>query len=403
MKKKEKLLALLLALVLALSLPATALAAEPEDTESAETPAPTESGENIPAEEAEATEEAEAAEEAEEAAPLGESALLICAEGESLVAAEGTVICARGGVVFNNGATVYNNGGVVYNNFGLVYNNDGTTFNNSGTVYVNGGTVYNNAGSVVFNNGRLIDNAAPAEEEAPAEEAAPAEEEVPAAEEAPAEEEIPVEEEVPAEEEAPVEEEVPAAEEAPAEPEAPAADLEAGVYAAGTELRLRAGEGAVIRYTLDGSEPDEQSEEYAAPIVLDGSAVLTARAFYEGGAESALFSADYTVPVLTAPLFEPLTQGYGHDALPAAAAALENDGTRPFTIIGARVNGNRANCFTVTAAKDVTVAPGERDDSTFLVSPTHGLAAGEYTARLVLILSDGRTLEVPFSLTVVKG
>ena len=109
------------------------------------------------------------------------------------------------------------------------------------------------------------------------------------------------------------------------------------------------------------------------------------------------------MPVLTAPLFEPLTQGYGHDALPAAAAALENDGTRPFTIIGARVNGNRANCFTVTAAKDVTVAPGERDDSSFLVSPTHGLAAGEYTARLVLILSDGRTLEVPFSLTVVKG
>ena len=175
------------------------------------------------------------------------------------------------------------------------------------------------------------------------------------------------------------------------------------MYAAGTELRLRAGEGAVIRYTLDGSEPDEQSGEYAAPIVLDGSAVLTARAFYEGGGESALFSADYTVPVLTAPLFEPLTQGYGHDALPAAAAALENDGTRPFTIIGARVNGNRANCFTVTAAKDVTVAPGERDDSSFLVSPTHGLAAGEYTARLVLILSDGRTLEVPFSLTVVKG
>ena len=120
-------------------------------------------------------------------------------------------------------------------------------------------------------------------------------------------------------------------------------------------------------------------------------------------ATGALFSADYTVPVLTAPLFEPLTQGYGHDALPAAAAALENDGTRPFTIIGARVNGNRANCFTVTAAKDVTVAPGERDDSSFLVSPTHGLAAGEYTARLVLILSDGRTLEVPFSLTVVKG
>ena len=359
MKKLWKLLAALLVLALALSLPAFADENEPEP------------------------------------------AALVCGAGETLTAAEGDVFCAEGGVVYNNGATVYNNGGVVYNNLGVVYNNAGTTFNNSGTVYVNGGEVFNNAGTVVFNDGKLTDNAAAPAEESPAEEA-PAEEtpaEETPAEEAPAEE-APAEE-APAEE-APAEE-TPAEESAPVEPEAPAVDREAGVCPAGTELTLSAGEGAVIRYTLDGSEPTEQSEEYTAPIVLEKSAVLTACAWYEDGGKSAPLSADYTVPLAVGPVFEPLTQGYRNEMIVGVSAAVTNDGTRPFTVKAARLSGTDGGQFLLSWEKNVTIEPGETNDTAWVVKPRHKLPPRAYSASLILILESGETVAVPFSLTVEKA
>ncbi|MBR0207980.1 MAG: chitobiase/beta-hexosaminidase C-terminal domain-containing protein [Oscillospiraceae bacterium] len=447
MKKLLKLLALLLVLALALSLPAFAEGGEPESG------AQSEESEAAPAE------EAAPAGEPEEPGDGGEVSPLVCGAGETMTVSEGAVICAEGGVVYNNGAAVYNNGGVVYNNLGFVYNNAGTTFNNSGTVYVNGGEVFNNAGTVVFNDGRLIDNAAAPADEAPAEEApaeeapaeetpaeeapaeeAPAEEapaeEAPAeeapAEEAPAEEapaeEAPAEEapaeEAPAEEapaeEAPAEEapaeEAPAeeapAEEAPAEEtpaeeapseEAPVVDREAGVCPAGTTLTLSAGEGAVIRYTLDGSEPDEQSETYAEPIVLEKSAVLTACAWYEDGGKSAPLSADYTVPAVVGPVFEPLTQGYRLETIQSAAASVTNDGTQSFTVKAARLSGVDGGQFFLTWEKNVTLAPGETNDSAWVVKPRHKLPPREYNASLILILEGGETVAVPFSMTVEKA
>ena len=91
------------------------------------------------------------------------------------------------------------------------------------------------------------------------------------------------------------------------------------------------------------------------------------------------------MPVLTAPLFEPLTQGYGHDALPAAAAALENDGTRPFTIIGARVNGNRANCFTVTARSPYLNENAGRGTSPAWTNPAAIAATRKTTVLFIFI------------------
>lgn len=388
MKKLWKLLALLLVLSLALSLP---VFADGGGTESA----------------GNGGEPADGAPEETEAAGETGSAPLVCGAGETLTAEEGAVICAEGGVVFNNGATVYNNGGTVYNNFGLVYNNAGVTFNNRGTVFVNGGVVFNNDGAVVFNDGELIDNAAAPGGEAPVEEE-PFVEEEPLAEEALPVEEVPPEEEAAPEEEAVPEEAPPAEEEPPAEaaaaePAAPSADREAGVCPPGTELTLTAGEGAVIRYTLDGSEPDERSEEYAGPIRLDGSVVLTARAWYADGVQSSLFSADYTVPAVSAPVFEPLTQGYRTEEIVGASAAVTNDGTRSLTIQAARLNGRDSGQFLLAWEKNVTIAPGETNDAAWVVKPRHKLPPGEYEAYLVLILESGETVPVPFSLTVEKA
>ena len=107
--------------------------------------------------------------------------------------------------------------------------------------------------------------------------------------------------------------------------------------------------------------------------------------------------------MLTPPAFEDLTAGYRRDALPVASARVENTGAEPVTIKAARLNGSSSNCFTLTAAKNVTVAPGETDESSFTVAPIPNLPAGEYSAVLVLILEDGRLFELPFSLSVVKG
>ena len=105
--------------------------------------------------------------------------------------------------------------------------------------------------------------------------------------------------------------------------------------------------------------------------------------------------------VLSAPIFEPLAAGYRRTELPEAAASLENTGTEPIVVKAARVNGSYANSFTVSYEKNVTVAPGETNDTAWVVSPKPFLQPGEYNARLVLILDSGDLIEAPFSLTIV--
>ena len=41
-------------------------------------------------------------------------------------------------------------------------------------------------------------------------------------------------------------------------------------------------EGATIRYTLDGTEPTENSKEYTGPFTLEKSCDIFARSYKEG-------------------------------------------------------------------------------------------------------------------------
>ncbi|MFA5006606.1 MAG: chitobiase/beta-hexosaminidase C-terminal domain-containing protein [Candidatus Izemoplasmatales bacterium] len=78
--------------------------------------------------------------------------------------------------------------------------------------------------------------------------------------------------------------------------QAPTVDVPAGQYADAVTVALAsATPGATIRFTLDGSVPDETSPSYADPIRIDSSTVLTVRAFAEGlrPSETAVF--DYVV------------------------------------------------------------------------------------------------------------
>ena len=64
-------------------------------------------------------------------------------------------------------------------------------------------------------------------------------------------------------------------------------------------------EDAVIRYTLDGSKPDSESEVYTGPITVSSNTVLRAVTFVPGRVESScstatyLFETPHTIPVVT--------------------------------------------------------------------------------------------------------
>ena len=70
----------------------------------------------------------------------------------------------------------------------------------------------------------------------------------------------------------------------------------AGVYATNVSLQLSARSGSpVIRYTLDGSEPDESSPAYATPLPLTNSILVRAKAFPKEGPSDVISAAVYTI------------------------------------------------------------------------------------------------------------
>ena len=70
----------------------------------------------------------------------------------------------------------------------------------------------------------------------------------------------------------------------------------AGVYSNEFKVELKAAAaGAVIRYTIDGSEPEETSVAYAQPIPVNQTVLLRARSFETNLAPSSTVSATYTM------------------------------------------------------------------------------------------------------------
>ena len=70
----------------------------------------------------------------------------------------------------------------------------------------------------------------------------------------------------------------------------------AGEVASGTEVSLSTTTaGAVIRYTLDGSTPTDQSAIYSGPIAITAGVTIKAVAVVEGYDPSTALSATYTV------------------------------------------------------------------------------------------------------------
>jgi len=94
-------------------------------------------------------------------------------------------------------------------------------------------------------------------------------------------------------------------------------------------------EGVSIHYTVDGTEPTEESLRYFEPIEVDSNTVIKAKAFKAGWKESVTASAEYTFYVST-PIFDPPQGDYEYlDAVSILCETIDvkiyytTDGTMP--------------------------------------------------------------------------
>lgn len=94
---------------------------------------------------------------------------------------------------------------------------------------------------------------------------------------------------------------------------APEFTLPEGTYEEVQEVSLEAGEGSVIYYTTDGSEPSASSTQYTEPILLEeGETEIQALAVNKKGIPSVVVSQTYIIdiPIADAPSVSPSTGKY---------------------------------------------------------------------------------------------
>ena len=81
------------------------------------------------------------------------------------------------------------------------------------------------------------------------------------------------------------------------EPDAPVISLDSGVYITGQTLKITAGKGTTVYYTIDGSIPSKNSTKYNNPLkLISGKVVISAVAVSdESGKVSAVASKSYVI------------------------------------------------------------------------------------------------------------
>lgn len=78
---------------------------------------------------------------------------------------------------------------------------------------------------------------------------------------------------------------------------APSIETAGGLHERPLEVTIRVPPGCTVTYTLDGSEPTEQSEPYEGPVEIAQTTVLRARAFQDGFLPSEIATQTYFVSV----------------------------------------------------------------------------------------------------------
>jgi len=115
--------------------------------------------------------------------------------------------------------------------------------------------------------------------------------------------------------------------------------------------------GVTIRYTLDGSEPDETSTLYGGPINLAQSGILNAKAFKSGMQESDSVSASYTViQTVAAPVISPASGTAFTNSLVVTITCATPDALIRYTLDGSTpTSGSALYTKQVKISRDLTV------------------------------------------------
>lgn len=184
-------------------------------------------------------------------------------------------------------------------------------------------------------------------------------------------------------------------------------DPESGSVDAGTLLTLStATQGAEIRYTLDGTEPDRNSEVYSMPIEINDAMTVSAIAYAENFLPSEVTVSSYTITPIAVPeslyIFGEID---GNDWNPAEAFLMIPDGNK-FTYKGKiEANGNfgisenkNADWAIVNTSRwcginGSTVEPGVpyelvKGEDAIHVEPGYYIFTVEFYDRMVTLIAD---------------
>lgn len=150
--------------------------------------------------------------------------------------------------------------------------------------------------------------------------------------------------------------------------------------------------GATIRYTLDGSEPTSSSAAYSAPITINGTTTIKAKAFKSGYVASDTASATYTMAEKAAAPTSTSTAGYRTtfvdlaSTVPGAVIRYTVDGSDPTESSEVYTAGTAINVTNATGATTIKArvyAEGYRPSDVFsydyyvkrFFGPTNGVNA----------------------------
>lgn len=182
---------------------------------------------------------------------------------------------------------------------------------------------------------------------------------------------------------------------------APHASLAPGSYDDEKYLSLSAeADGAKVFYTTDNNSSPQSGKEARGALKIDRSMVVRAVTLMEGAADSEVIELIYVFPEVEEPEFKSVRAGY--KTVAAKPAVLINTGLDTVYVESVRLGGENADCFTISTEKGGRLASGQKNDSTWMIAPVEGLAAGEYEAEVIFTFASGDRISEDFEFTVKK-
>jgi len=169
----------------------------------------------------------------------------------------------------------------------------------------------------------------------------------------------------------------------PAVVEAPTFTPPAGNYTGTQNVTIAsATSGATIYYTTDGSDPDDSSTEYSAPVTIATTTTLKAIAYKAGMTESDITTGVYTITApatVEAPVFTP-APGYYPNAQDVIMTCITSGANIYYTLDGSTPDDNSTlytgtiNVATTTTIRAIAIKAGMTDSAItngeYIISPT---------------------------------